>query len=249
MAVELQTVGTKNVVQRLYSLPLFSSAMDEFVQSYKRGKESLPVLLSVGNMVEQGVMGLAVIVSSGIQPIARILHPQIKFVDELTCQGLDLVEEKVPILHQPADKVLDDVKKNLQNAQKQMGVFLDWSKSQVGAGLERSKQAVLDGTDSLMKTKFGQVVMSGADSMLSQVDGFLPQDQMEGETHEEKVVIPSFSALDFYCRLFAVSSKAGRELFRKGSSMIQVAAESGHVYLTGILKSLTWRSTPCGKPR
>uniref|UniRef100_A0A8C4RDU9 Uncharacterized protein n=1 Tax=Eptatretus burgeri TaxID=7764 RepID=A0A8C4RDU9_EPTBU len=210
--------------------------MDELVQSYKRGKESRPVLLSVGNMVEQGVVGVAVIVSSGIQPIARILHPQIKF-DELACRGLDLAEEKVPILHQPATKVLHDVKMNL-NAQKQMGVFLDWSKFQVGAGLERSKQAVLDGTDSLMKTKFGQVVMSGADSMLSQVDGYLPQDQTEGETHEEKVVIPSSSALDFYCRLFAVSSKAGRELFRKSSSMIQVAAESGRVYLTGILTSL-----------
>ena len=58
-----------------------------------------------------------------------------------------------------------------------MGIFLDWSKSQVGAGLERSKQAVLAGSDSLLKTKFGQVVMSGADSMLSQVDGYLPQDQ------------------------------------------------------------------------
>ena len=69
------------------------------------------------------------------------------------------------------------MKKNLQNAQKQMGVFLDWSKSLVGVGLERSKQAVLDGSDSLLKTKFGQVVMSGADSMLSQVDGYLPQDQ------------------------------------------------------------------------
>jgi len=74
-------------------------------------------------------------------------------------------------------QVLDDVKKNLQNTQKQMAVFLDWSKSHVGVGLERSKQAVLDGTDALLKTKFGQVVMSGADSMLSQVDGYLPQDQ------------------------------------------------------------------------
>ena len=69
------------------------------------------------------------------------------------------------------------MKKNLQNAQKQMGVFLDWSKSHVGVGLERSKQAVLDGADALLKTKFGQVVMSGANPMLSQVDGYLPQDQ------------------------------------------------------------------------
>ena len=44
-------------------------------------------------------------------------------------------------------------------------------------GLERSKQAVLAGSDSLLKTKFGQVVISAADSMLSQVDGYLPQDQ------------------------------------------------------------------------
>uniref|UniRef100_A0A8C4NJ61 Uncharacterized protein n=1 Tax=Eptatretus burgeri TaxID=7764 RepID=A0A8C4NJ61_EPTBU len=237
MAMEVQTVGTKNVVQRLYSLPLFSSAMDEFVQVYKRGKESRPVLLSLGNMVEQGVTGVTVIVSSGIQPIARILHPQIKFVDELVCRGLDLVEEKVPILHQPANKVLNDVKKNLQNVQKQMGVLLDWSKSQVRVGLERAKQAVLDGTDLLLKTKFGQVVMSGAESMLSQVDRYLPKDEPEGEGHEEKVVVLSSSSLDFYRRLHAVSTKAGREVFRKSSVGIQRVAESGRIRLTSVLES------------
>uniref|UniRef100_UPI00358F5F6D perilipin-3-like n=1 Tax=Myxine glutinosa TaxID=7769 RepID=UPI00358F5F6D len=158
MAVEVQTVDTKNVIQRLYAQPLFSSAVDELVQAYKCGKESRPVLLSFGNMVEQGVTGVSVIACSGIEPITRILQPQIKFVDELACRGLDLVEDKVPILHQPANKVLDDVKKNLQIAQKQIGVFLDWSKSQVGVGMERSKQAMLDGADSLLKTKFGEVV-------------------------------------------------------------------------------------------
>ena len=60
----------------------------------------------------------------------------------------------------------------------------------------------------------------------------------EGESKEEKVVIPSSLALDFYRRLFAVSSKAWRELFRKSSSGIQLAAESGRVHFTGILKSL-----------
>uniref|UniRef100_UPI00358DF913 perilipin-3-like isoform X1 n=2 Tax=Myxine glutinosa TaxID=7769 RepID=UPI00358DF913 len=238
MALEVQTVGTKNVIQRLYSLPLFSSAADDLVQAYKSGKESRPVLLSFGNMVEQGVTGVAVIACSGIEPITRILHPQIKFVDELACRGLDLVEDKVPILHQPANKVLDDVKKNLQIAQKQMGVFLDWS--QVGVGMERSKQAMLDGADSLLKTKFGEMVLSGADSMLSQVDGYLPHDQPEGaSTDEEKVVVRSSSSLDLYRRFIAVSSKAGREVFKKSSSGIQSVAETGRARLTNVLESFS----------
>uniref|UniRef100_UPI00358FFF83 perilipin-3-like n=1 Tax=Myxine glutinosa TaxID=7769 RepID=UPI00358FFF83 len=238
MAVEVQTVGTKNVFQRLYSLPLFSSVADDLVQAYKCGKESRPVLLSFGNMVEQGVTGVAVITSSGVEPITRILHLQIKFVDELACRGLDLVEEKVPILHQPANKVLD-VTKNLQIAQKRLEIFLDWSKSQVGVGFERSKQVVLDGADSLLKTKFGQVVLSGADSLISQVDRYLPQDKQEGATpDEEKVVVPSSSSLDLYRRLVAVSSKTGREVFRKSSAGIQVVAESGRARLTGVVESL-----------
>uniref|UniRef100_UPI00358E1702 perilipin-3-like n=1 Tax=Myxine glutinosa TaxID=7769 RepID=UPI00358E1702 len=238
MAVQVQSVGTKNVFQRLYSLPLFSSVADDLVQAYKCGKESRPVLLSFGNMVERGVTGVAVITSSGVEPITRILHPQIKFVDELACRGLVLVEEKVPILHQPANKVLDDVTKNLQIAQKRLEIFLDWSKSQVGVGFERSKQVVLDGADSLLKTKFGQVVLSGADSLISQVDRYLPQDKPEGETHDEKVVVPSSSSLDLYRRLVAVSSKTGREVFRKSSAGIQVVAESGRARLTGVVESL-----------
>uniref|UniRef100_UPI00358ECC3F perilipin-3-like n=1 Tax=Myxine glutinosa TaxID=7769 RepID=UPI00358ECC3F len=237
MSAEVQTVGTKNVVQRMYSLPLFSSAVDELVQAYKCGKESRPGLLSFGNMVEQGVTRVAAIASSGIQPIANILHPQIEFVDELACRGLDLVEERVPLLHQPANKVLDDVKENLQIAQTRMGVFLDWSTSQLGVGFERSKQAMLDGTDSLLKTKFGQVFLSAADSMLSQVDRYLPDDKPEGESPDGEKVEPSSLSLDFYRRLVAVSSQGGREVFKKSSVGIQCVAESGRVHLTGAFQS------------
>uniref|UniRef100_A0A8C4QYE0 Uncharacterized protein n=1 Tax=Eptatretus burgeri TaxID=7764 RepID=A0A8C4QYE0_EPTBU len=124
MAEEVHTsVENKSVVQRLYSLPLLSSAGGELVLAYKHGKESRPILRSLGNVAEQGIVVVTAIASSGFKPIARILHPQIEFVDKLACRGLDVVEAKVPILHQPAKKVLADTKEHasitLQSTQNQ----------------------------------------------------------------------------------------------------------------------------------
>ncbi|XP_026720736.1 perilipin-3-like [Athene cunicularia] len=90
---------------RVASLPLVSSAYDMVSTAYASTKESHPYVKSVCDAAEKGVKTLTAAAVSGAQPILTKLEPQISTANEYACKGLDKLEEKLPILQQPPEKV------------------------------------------------------------------------------------------------------------------------------------------------
>ncbi|NXD17164.1 PLIN3 protein, partial [Nothocercus nigrocapillus] len=95
-----QSIGT-----RVASLPLVSSACGAVSTAYASTKGSHPYVRSVCDAAEKGVRTLTAAAVSGAQPILTKLEPQISTANELACKGLDKLEEKLPILQQPTEKV------------------------------------------------------------------------------------------------------------------------------------------------
>ncbi|XP_042336071.1 perilipin-3-like isoform X2 [Sceloporus undulatus] len=100
----------KNVAGRVASLPLVSSAYNMVSAAYTSTKESHPYMKSVCDAAEMGVKTIASAAASGAQPILSKLEPQISTANEYACKGLDKLEEKLPILQQPTDKIISDTK-------------------------------------------------------------------------------------------------------------------------------------------
>ncbi|NXY13221.1 PLIN3 protein, partial [Atrichornis clamosus] len=100
-----QSIGT-----RVANLPLVSSACDVVSSAYACTKESHPYLRSVCGAAEKGVRTLTAAAASGAQPLLTRLEPQISTANELACKGLDKLEEKLPILQQPPEKLISDTK-------------------------------------------------------------------------------------------------------------------------------------------
>uniref|UniRef100_A0A8C0IKY7 Perilipin-3 n=1 Tax=Chelonoidis abingdonii TaxID=106734 RepID=A0A8C0IKY7_CHEAB len=90
---------------RVANLPFVSSAYDMVSTAYTSTKESHPYVKSVCDMAEKGMKSMAAAVVSGAQPILSKLEPQISTANEYACRGLDKLEEKLPILQEPTDKV------------------------------------------------------------------------------------------------------------------------------------------------
>ncbi|KFP86112.1 Perilipin-3, partial [Acanthisitta chloris] len=88
------------------NLPLVSSAYDMVSTAYTSTKESHPYVRSVCDAAEKGVKTLTAAAVSGAQPLLTRLAPQISTANEFACKGLDKLEEKLPILQQPPEKVL-----------------------------------------------------------------------------------------------------------------------------------------------
>ncbi|XP_016159931.1 PREDICTED: perilipin-3 isoform X3 [Ficedula albicollis] len=101
---------TASAVDRVTSLPLLSSAFNLVSSAYSHTKESHPCLGGVCSVAETVAAVAVGSVLGGAQPILSQLEPQIALVNEYACKGLDQLEENLPFLQQPADKVISDTK-------------------------------------------------------------------------------------------------------------------------------------------
>ncbi|NXM89558.1 PLIN3 protein, partial [Oenanthe oenanthe] len=99
-----------SAVDRVTSLPLLSSAFNLVSSAYSHTKESHPCLGGVCSVAETVAAVAVGSVLGGAQPILSQLEPQIALVNEYACKGLDQLEENLPFLQQPADKVISDTK-------------------------------------------------------------------------------------------------------------------------------------------
>ncbi|KFQ37027.1 Perilipin-3, partial [Mesitornis unicolor] len=100
-----------SAVSRVTTLPLLSSAFNLVSSAYNYTKEAHPYLTGVCNVAETVAAVAVGSVVGGAQPILNQLEPQIALVNEYACKGLDQLEENLPFLQQPADKVISDTKK------------------------------------------------------------------------------------------------------------------------------------------
>ncbi|NWY44962.1 PLIN3 protein, partial [Sylvia atricapilla] len=99
-----------SAVNRVTSLPLLNSAFNMVSSAYTHTKESHPCLSGVCSVAETVAAVAMGSVVGGAQPILSQLEPQIALVNEYACKGLDQLEETLPFLQQPADKVISDTK-------------------------------------------------------------------------------------------------------------------------------------------
>nr|XP_020649853.1 perilipin-3-like isoform X2 [Pogona vitticeps] len=186
----------KNVAGRVASLPLVSSAYDMVSAAYISTKESHPYVKSVCDAAEKGVKTVASAAASGAQPLLSKLEPQISTANEYACKGLDKLEEKLPILQQPTEKLISDtrdlVTSTVSGAKEALtstvsGVVdktksavsggvemtksavsggVEMTKSAVSGGMEMTKSAVTSSINTVMGSSVGQMVTSGVDAVL-----------------------------------------------------------------------------------
>uniref|UniRef100_A0A8C5IVJ4 PLIN3 protein n=1 Tax=Junco hyemalis TaxID=40217 RepID=A0A8C5IVJ4_JUNHY len=101
---------TVSAVNRVTNLPLLNSAFNLVSSAYNQTKECHPCLSGVCSVAETVAAVAVGSVVGGAQPILSQLEPQIALVNEYACKGLDQLEENLPFLQQPADKVISDTK-------------------------------------------------------------------------------------------------------------------------------------------
>ncbi|KAL7993040.1 hypothetical protein Chor_017296 [Crotalus horridus] len=214
---------TENVADRVASLPLVSSAYDMVSAAYTSTKESHPYMKSVCDMAEKGVKTIASVAVTGAQPILNKLEPQISTANEYALKGLDKLEEKLPILQQPTDKIISGTKDLVTGAKEavsstvsgmvdrtkevvQGGVEMtrsavqggvDMTRSAVQSGVEMTRSAVSSSVNTVMESSVGQMVSSNLEAALGKseemVDHYLP---MTDEELVQKETQPGMALFD-----------------------------------------------------
>ncbi|XP_039896500.1 mannose-6-phosphate receptor binding protein 1 isoform X3 [Simochromis diagramma] len=201
----------QTVVSRVSNLPLVSSACEVVSNAYSTTKDSVPLLKGVMDAAESGVRTLGAAATAGTKPLLNMIEPQLASANEYALKGLDKMEEKLPILHQPADKVVSDTVGMVYQS------VAEAKEAVVGAvmgGVELTRAAVSGGINTVMGTRVGQMVSSGMGLALSRSEDWVDQNLPLTERELAAVAEPASSEVatssdnpSYFVRLGKLSTK------------------------------------------
>ncbi|XP_041861589.1 mannose-6-phosphate receptor binding protein 1 isoform X2 [Melanotaenia boesemani] len=232
----------QSAVSRVSSLPLVSSTCEVVSSAYTSTKDNVPLLKGVMDVAESGVRTLGAAATTGSKPILDMIEPQIATVNEYALKGLDKIEEKLPILHQPADKVVSDT---VGMVYQSMAGAKDAVVGAVMGGVELTKAAVSGGISTVMGTKMGQMVSSGMGLALSRsedwVDQNLPLTERELAALAEPAsseVTTTTSSPSYFVRLGKLSAKVRERAYDQSLVRARHARDTTYAAMAQISSTL-----------
>ncbi|XP_057579760.1 perilipin-1 [Hippopotamus amphibius kiboko] len=168
----------ENVLQRVLQLPVVSGTCECFQKTYTSTKEAHPLVASVCNAYEKGVQGASSLAAWSMEPVVRRLSTQFTAANELACRGLDHLEEKIPALQYPPEKIASELKDTistrLRSARNSISVPITSTSDKVlGAALVSCELAwgmAKDTAEYAANTRAGRLASGGADLALGGVE-------------------------------------------------------------------------------
>ncbi|KAM9183492.1 perilipin-1 [Dugong dugon] len=168
----------ENVIQRVLQLPVVSGTCECFQKTYTSTKEAHPLVASVCNAYEKGMQGASNLAAWSMEPVVRRLSTQFIAANELACRGLDHLEEKIPALQYPPEKIASELKDTistrLRSARNSISVpIANTSDKVLGAALAGCELVVgvaKDTAEFAANTRAGRLASGGADLALSGIE-------------------------------------------------------------------------------
>uniref|UniRef100_A0A8D2L263 Perilipin n=1 Tax=Varanus komodoensis TaxID=61221 RepID=A0A8D2L263_VARKO len=168
-----------DVVVRIAEMPLVSSAYDKVSATYAETKEAHPLVKSILDAAETGIKKAATVAAIGVQPVLTHLEHQIAVVNEFACQGLNKLEEQLPILKQPHLTLMLAIAEDaVRGAKDVVTGMAGRAKQAVQGRIEATKSVVISGVSAIMGSALGDQMANILDALLGisedWVDHFLP---------------------------------------------------------------------------
>ncbi|KAG8431044.1 hypothetical protein GDO86_019499 [Hymenochirus boettgeri] len=220
----------QNVVTRIINLPLVSSTYSMVSSIYGNTKDSYPCVKVVCDVAEKSVKSLASVAITSALPIVQKMETQITMANNIACMGLDKIEEKLPILYQPSDKVVanasDAIAGAKDNVLKGITGVVGKTKGTVQDTVEMTKAAVNGGINTVIGSSVVQKVRSGVDNALEMSETLLEQylpptdEELSIEATNTEGFEGEKEKPNYYVRLGSLSSKAQKRAYQQAVTRI-----------------------------
>ncbi|XP_077105982.1 perilipin-2-like isoform X3 [Ranitomeya variabilis] len=220
----------QNVAVRLINLPLVSSTYDMVFSTYVTTKDHHPYLKSVCDIAEKSVRSITSVAITGAMPILQKLEPQIALANTMACVGLDKIEEKLPILYQPPEKVVANASGAVAGARDAVihsitGV-VDKTKGAVQDGVEMTKAVANGSIHTILGSRVVKIMSNHVDSALTRseslLEHYLPPTDEELATKTEGFEV-SQDEPGYYMCLRSLTTKARKRSYQQALTRIKDA--------------------------
>ncbi|XP_023263853.1 perilipin-3-like isoform X2 [Seriola lalandi dorsalis] len=241
-AAEAANGYQQNVVSRVSNLPLVSSACEVVSSAYSSTKDNVPLLKGVMDVAESGARTLGTAATTGSKPLLDIIEPQLSTVNQYALKGLEKMEEKLPILHQPADKVVSDT---VGMVYQSVAGAKDAVVGAVMGGVELTRAAVSGGISTVMGTRMGQMVSSGMGLALSRSEDWVDQNLPVTERELAAVAEPATGEVtttsdspSYFVRLGKLSAKVQERALQQSLVRARNAKDATYAAVAQITSTL-----------
>jgi len=175
------------ILTRVAKLPLVSSAIDLASDSYARLKSSNGLLNATLSRAEQSLM----FVVSTAKPVIDKLEKPISMADNIACQGLDKLQEKVPAITKSAEEIRGDTKKLYEGSVVRFSEITRFGNDKVRGLKDYSVSRISLVLESAYVKAFLRSVDTAIDLTENAVDHYLPPAANEpvDETKGERTVV------------------------------------------------------------
>ncbi|XP_069046726.1 perilipin-1 isoform X3 [Lepisosteus oculatus] len=233
----------ESVLARLLALPVVDGTFAVIERAYSSTKHVHPVVCSVCEVYETGAKVATSLAVLSIQPAIHRLEPQIVAVNKLACKGLDRLEENIPALQYPPDKLASSIAEVISST---VTVAKDSITSPIARTSDRvlsvaldsyqlTRSALGDTVDYLLSSRPAQLAAEGVDVFISVtenlVDYILPpaQDEKDKDVLQSQGadVYPPGQQPGSYRRLEALASTVWRRAYDQTATQLQRTKSQG----------------------
>lgn len=197
-----------HVIEKLREIPLVECAYSTSTGVYNKVKESNSLL----SWTLQSAEGVFMTAMGAVAPVANKFQQPIHVVDDTLCKGIDVLQEKIPIVKEPPSQILETAKTAVTSA-------IQPRVSQISAITTKSWDKA---NEVLSTTHYGNVALSGLDSASATadqyIDYYLPAADGEEDIHPHPSTDCEDKMMHTVHTVGTLSTKVGRRVYRTLSS-------------------------------
>ncbi|XP_011156909.1 lipid storage droplets surface-binding protein 2 isoform X2 [Solenopsis invicta] len=152
------------VLDRVKNIPVVHSAIEKTGSTYSYVKDSHHLLNWALNQAEAGLSYATATAVPLAAPLAKKFEGHINAVDQKLCEGLNLVEEKVPIVKEPPQQIYDAAKAVMSSSLQPTIEKLNTAKESATQQASTLKETSIIKANELLNTQYGSMAVQGVDN-------------------------------------------------------------------------------------
>ena len=173
------------VIERVKSIPVIHSAIEKTESTYSYLKDSHHLVNWALSQAEAGLQYATATAAPITAPLAKKFEGQINAVDQKLCEGLNIVEQKMPIMTKPPQQIYDAAKAVMNSSLQPTIDKLNVAKESASQQASTLKEISITKANELLNTQYGNMAVQGVDNTSALINGLLDQyfPPVEGEEH------------------------------------------------------------------
>jgi perilipin-2 len=152
------------VLDRVKNIPVVHSAIEKTGSTYSYVKDSNHLINWALSSAEAGLHYATATAAPFAAPLAKKFEGQISAVDQKLCEGLNIVEQKAPIVKEPPQQIYDAAKAVMSSSLQPTIEKLNTAKESATQQASTLKEISIAKANELLSTQYGNMAVQGVDN-------------------------------------------------------------------------------------